>query len=153
MIFDRISNWPLYFKNPKFSEVFTELNKIDAETPNGTYNFDGFYFKVMTYDTLLDGPIIESHRKEVDIQILLSGYEGVRLFDSGSVSVSKPYDSDSDCEFYNAKGPNHSYVVLQPGYMGVFFPQDIHNPQLAIENNPANIKKIVIKVDEVFFTQ
>lgn len=37
--------------------------------------------------------------------------------------------------------------------MGVFFNQDIHNPQFAVNDKVEEIKKIVIKVNEKFFTQ
>ena len=36
--------------------------------------------------------------------------------------------------------------------MAVFFPQDAHTTQIAIENRPEFINKIVIKAHEKFFT-
>lgn len=32
MILDKLSNWELYFKTPKFSEIFDELTKINEST-------------------------------------------------------------------------------------------------------------------------
>jgi beta-galactosidase beta subunit len=36
--------------------------------------------------------------------------------------------------------------------MAIFFPDDIHQPQFALENKIETLKKIVIKIDEKLFT-
>lgn len=153
MIVDKISNWQIYFKTPVFKEVFDQLATYSVDTPNGVYkNHDKFYFKVMSYDTKLDSTIIESHIKEVDVQILLTGHENIKLYDKSVVEVKEAYDQDNDVTFYNAKGTPHSEVNLEPGYMGVFFPDDIHHPQFAVNNKIEKLKKIVIKIDEDLFS-
>ena len=151
MILDKLSNWGLYFKTPKFSEIFEELSKIDPSTKNGIYAFLDYEFRVMSYKTKLRSEIIESHRKFVDIQILLKGSERIKVYDSSQVEISEPYKDQTDCVFYQKPKNCHSDIVIQEGWMGVFFPDDIHNPQLA-ENQPIEIKKVVIKVNEKLFT-
>ena len=72
MIVDSISNRKIYFKGEVFDELFEQLKSYTLDTPNGVYkNHKDFYFKVMSYDTKLTSNITESHRKEVDVQILL----------------------------------------------------------------------------------
>ena len=48
---------------------------------------ESYYFKVISYETQLSQKLIESHRKEVDIQILLSGKELIKIYKEEDVSV------------------------------------------------------------------
>ena len=153
MIVDKIENWKIYFKDSVFAEIFNQLKNYNLDTPNGVYrNHERFYFKVMSYDTKLESSIIESHRKEVDIQILLSGNEKIKIYDSLAVQVTEPYEDESDCQFYKNIDQPISDIDLKPGYMAIFFPDDIHHPQFAVNNKIEKLKKIVIKVDEKLFS-
>lgn len=153
MIFDELLNWQLYFKNDIFKEIFEKLKLIDLETKNGIHFKTSFYyFKVMSYDTQINPSIIENHKKEVDIQILLSGTEKVKLYSINQVTSTRDYNIDDDCEFYRPIHKHHSEITLQPGYMGVFFSQDIHAPLFVGNKEIETIKKVVIKVNEKFFT-
>ena len=88
MILDKVENSTRYFKAPIFEEIFQKLKDFDISTPNGTYKtHDSYYFKVMSYETQLSPKIIESHRKEVDVQILLSGKELIKIYKEEDVSV------------------------------------------------------------------
>lgn len=152
MILDKINNWGVYFKKTEFIEVFNELKKITLETPNGIYkNHEFFYIKVMSYDSVLESTIIESHRKEVDVQILLSGKEKIKIYDIESVEIIEEYNKETDCQFYKTNGNPISEISLMPGYMAVFFPEDIHHPMFAVESKIEKLKKIVIKIDEKLF--
>lgn len=153
MIFGKISDWNKYFPTPVFKEIFNELQKFNHDTPNGVYQtHDDFYFKVMSYDSKLEATVVESHRKEVDVQILFSGEERIMIYDKEDVEVSKPYDESTDCQFYLPGKHVVSDLNLRPGYMAVFFPEDLHRPQLATKNTPVELKKIVIKINEKLFT-
>ena len=154
MIIDKINNWVLYFKAPIFLEIFKELDNYNFDTPNGIYRTnENYYFKVLSYDTKLESNIIESHIKEVDVQILFFGNEKIKIYNSESVTITEPYSNETDCQFYKKKGNPISEINLQPGYMAIFFPDDIHHPQFAVGNNIQTIKKIVLKIDEKLFTQ
>ena len=96
--------------------------------------------------TVLDSQIIESHRKEVDIQILLQGEELIKVYSSDQVTIKTPYNPDIDCQFYENPNESHSEVVLKKGRFAVFFPQDIHNPLNAL-TEPIRLKKIVVKLN------
>lgn len=153
MIVDKISNWKNYFSNPVFESIFKDLEKYNLETPNGVYQENpDYYFKVMSYDTKYDSSIIESHLKEVDIQILLAGSEGIKIYDTNDVEVIEKYNDETDCQFYKPIADSISEIYLKPGYMAIFLPQDVHHPQFAVNNKIEKLKKIVIKVNEKFFT-
>ena len=101
MILDKVENSSRYFKSPIFVEIFQKLKDFDINTPNGTYKInDSYYFKVMSYETQLSPKIIESHRKEVDVQILLSGKELIKIYKEEDVNVLEKYNSKIDCQFY-----------------------------------------------------
>lgn len=152
MIFDKIDNWKLYFRHPLFVEIFEKLNDFNLATTNGVYRENkDYYFKVMDYDTKLDANIIESHKKEVDIQISLQGTERIKLYSLADVEISKPYSEEIDCQFYNKLNTPCAELVLKPEHMAIFFPQDIHQPQVVSYKEVENIKKIVIKVNEELF--
>ncbi|CAM1348108.1 YhcH/YjgK/YiaL family protein [Tenacibaculum insulae] len=152
MIYDKIEKWSNYFKEPIFKKIFKDLEDFNIKSPNGVYVKEGYTFKVMSYETKLEPVIIESHRREVDIQILFSGNEKIKIYDSNSVEVIKRYDVSTDCEFYKAVNNPLLELSLKPNFMAVFFPQDIHYPQFIVDNKIEKLKKIVIKVDEKFFT-
>ena len=57
------------------------------------------------------------------------------------------YGEEKDAAFYSADIlPLPSYLLLQPGYFAIFFPQDGHMPQLSVDK-PTMVKKIVVKVE------
>ncbi len=153
MIYDELRNWNQYFKGPVFDEIFERLQAISIDTKNGEYfKTDQYYFKVMSYETTLEPAIIESHKKEVDIQLALSGGERIRVYDTKDVEVSSGYSEEIDCMFYRANNPELIELKLIPDKMAVFFPNDIHGCQYSLTDKENNIKKIVIKINEELFT-
>ena len=154
MILDKVENSIRYFKAPVFHEIFQKLKDFNINTPNGTYKtHDSYYFKVMSYETQLSPEIIESHRKEVDVQILLSGKELIKIYKEEDVSVLEKYNYKIDCQFYKELNSPISELILEPSYMAVFFPNDIHGPLHAPNKKVEKLKKIVIKIDETLFSQ
>ncbi len=110
MIYDKVENSSRYFKAPIFKEIFQKLKDFDINTPNGTYKtHDSYYFKVMSYETQLSPKIIESHRKEVDVQILLSGKELIKIYKEEDVSVLEKYNSKIENISSVKKMTNHKY--------------------------------------------
>ena len=148
MIFDKLTSFPNYFQSSEMRLIIEDvIRNYSITTEDGTYQeFDHYYIKVMSHETLEVSDIIESHQREIDIQILLSGAEKIRIFSEEHVRIKSDYNPEIDCTFYTVNGDAHSEVVLQPGYFAMFFPQDIHNPLIA-NNNIQSLKKIVIKID------
>lgn len=155
MIFDEIANWQNYLScYNEVDEIVKVLQTINEKTPNGEYRVnDNCYYKIMTYDTKINPKVIESHKKEIDIQVLLSGKEHIKIYSRGKVETIEKYDSKTDCEFYKDIEGADLELNLVPGKMAIFFPQDIHGCQHAISNKEETIKKIVFKIDEKFFTR
>jgi len=148
MIFDKLTSYPVYFQTSEMKSIIEDvIQNYSITTKDGTYQeFDHYYIKVMSPETLELSDIIESHQKEIDIQILLSGTEKIRIFSEESVTIKSDYNPEIDCTFYTPNSDPHSEVILQPGYFAMFFPQDIHNPLIAY-NTIQSLKKIVVKLD------
>lgn len=152
MIFDSISNWNQYLSHPTFTRIFGILNEFDTSQNDGIYHKENdFYFKVVSYETVSSPSIVESHKKEVDIQIMLSGVERIKIYDTAAVKTTTDYSEKTDCQFYKPLNSEIAELTLSQGKMAIFFPQDIHQCQFSLFK-PEHIKKLVIKVDEKLFT-
>ena len=147
MIIDSIKNLKLYFNFKAFHEILDAIEGIDQEFPDGIIELDnGNYIKVMSDSTIIESSIIESHKKEIDIQILLKGQELIKVYSEDQVSIKTPYNCNIDCQFYKNPKEAHSEIILKKGRFAAFFPQDIHSPLNAI-GNPVRLKKIVVKLN------
>mgnify|MGYP001101416201 CR=1 FL=1 len=148
MIFDKLSNYSSYFQSSEMKSIIDDvIQNYSITNEDRTYQkSDHYYIKVMSPETLEVSDIIESHQKEIDIQILLKGTEKIRIFSKENVEIKSDYNPEIDCTFYNPHGEAHSEVILQPGYFAMFFPQDVHNPLIA-NNGVQDLKKVVVKIN------
>jgi len=86
----------------------------------------------------------ESHRRHLDIQIVLRGRELVGCRDIGTLTVNEPYRDDKDVLFYEA--PEQSTeLLLEAGSFCVFYPRDGHQPGWH-RDAPSDVVKAVVKV-------
>ena len=147
MIFDSLDNIRAYFNFKEFSPILDRITSLDLCSPNGNIDIgEGNYIKVMTDKTRIHSEIIESHQKEVDIQILLKGSELIKVYDTNEVEVKTQYNPEIDCQFYSNPGNAHNQLFLKKGYFAVFYPQDIHNPLSAVDK-VEELKKIAVKLN------
>ena len=96
--------------------------------------------------------VIESHRRDIDLQVILSGKEHIKIYSEDQVECIDEYNSQTDCQFYDEIKRPDLELDLTPGKMALFFPQDIHGCQHAINQECITIKKVVFKIDEKFFS-
>ena len=86
----------------------------------------------------------ESHRKYIDVQVILEGEEIIEVIDSNFLEVSMPYDKGMDLIKY--KDTNQSSLIrLGKGDVAIFYPEDAHMPCVCI-NNCVKVIKTVVKV-------
>lgn len=86
----------------------------------------------------------ESHRKYVDIQIIIGGTEQLELADISRLMVDKEYDAEKDLITYKDYG-KACRLVLQRFDAAVFYPDDAH---LCVSrfDIPERVYKTVLKV-------
>ena len=87
----------------------------------------------------------ESHRDYADIQILLSGIERFGYAPLTGQPATTPYDEEKDVALYSIATEDLSYITLRPGEFIIFFPSDIHQPQV-YTHQPDLVRKVVVKV-------
>jgi YhcH/YjgK/YiaL family protein len=85
----------------------------------------------------------ESHREYIDIQVMLEGSEKFGYAPLLDNQPSTGFLPDNDVAFYTLTGLD--YITLYPGRFIVFFPSDIHQPEL-FTDRPQPVKKLVMKV-------
>ena len=91
--------------------------------------------------------IWESHRKFIDIQIVLTGQEQISVTPvSDALHIATPYDDAKDVVFYARDTAAAATLHMTPGRFAVFFPEDAHGPNQAWGGTPAEASKLVVKV-------
>lgn len=87
----------------------------------------------------------ESHRDYADIQIMITGAERFGYAPLLDRQAYIPYSPAKDVALYSIAEEDLSYITLWPGQFIIFFPIDIHQPEV-FARQPAVVKKIVLKV-------
>ncbi len=149
MIVDQIENARLYTPlHKQFKKAFAVLaDPALAQKPDGRYNADGddLYYMVQHYTTKpVDQARFESHKKYIDIQVLLAGQELLGYVPTTGLEVTVPYDESKDIMFYRA-GTMAAQVRLELGLFCILFPHDAHLPSCQI-TCPTEVYKVVFKV-------
>lgn len=150
MVLDRIENSERYESlHTGFKKAFDFIRNNDlASLEEGRYEIDGddVFALIQCYETApASEKQIEAHRNYIDIQYMVSGEEMIGYTGSQNLTVTVPYSSDSDIEFYSHK--NTTFCYLEPGTFAVFFPEDPHMPCCRIDAEvPVKAKKLVLKI-------
>jgi biofilm protein TabA len=85
----------------------------------------------------------ESHKKYIDLQYVIKGKERIDVVNIDKATVTKPYDEAKDNAVYTAEGTSYFAV---PGTFYLFFPQDVHRPNIKVDGFDDVVKKLVIKI-------
>lgn len=148
MIIDTLQNAALYYGlGAKFVKAFDYLQQTDfTKVEKGKYEIDGkaIFAIVNEYDTIAtDGEQMESHRQYIDIQYIVSGEELIGHDFLQTKTPSKAYEEENDFMLF-ADTPVF-FSKLQQGMFAVFFPGDLHMPNIKVKD-PLPVKKVVIKI-------
>lgn len=150
MIYDSIANIETYKGlSPDIYEGLKFLRQVSPDIAVGTHQINPRVKAIVSeYVTKkVNEHGFEAHRKNIDIQYLLKGEERIACYPVEKLTVTEPYDEEKDAAFYSADIlPLPSYLLLQPGFFAIFFPQDAHMPQLCVDK-PMMVRKVVIKVE------
>lgn len=141
---DAQCTWPEAFR-----KAFAFLKNSDLEHMEvGRYEIDGDdVFAIIQKQTTAasEQKKAESHFKYIDIQYLISGEEkqGFAPLTEGMEREEHP---ERDVMFY-PEVSDENYVCLKPGDFAVYFTNDVHRPNCAVEEG-MEIKKVIIKIRE-----
>ena len=86
----------------------------------------------------------ETHRKYIDLQIVLRGREGFGYSHilNPSLKVTDPYNEEKDIEKYTVK--DESLYEMTERSFALVFPEDVHRPAIKLDEH--FIEKVVIKI-------
>lgn len=149
MIIDKLENWPLYPFGSAWQKAFEFLATLTPESAEKRYTIQGddIFAMVMSYQTQTpETAILESHQKYVDIQVVLVGGEGFECAPIETLEIETPYDAKRDVVFYERSSPRPVKVNIFPGTFIMLAPEDAHMPTLMTNDQPEQIKKVVIKI-------
>ncbi|MES1217975.1 MAG: YhcH/YjgK/YiaL family protein [Bacteroidota bacterium] len=88
----------------------------------------------------------ERHNKFTDIQIMLDGAEKFGYTPFINQQPSTDFSPDNDVAFYTIPQEEIDFITLNPGKFIIFFPTDIHQPEVYV-TAPAAVKKLVVKIN------
>ena len=147
MIYDHIDNIGLYRFGAAAMKAFEFLKTLTPDTPEETFELMGrdLYVMVQSYETESEpSPILEAHRKYIDIQYCIAGAEYIAVAPLDESTVKTPYDAEKDVAFYHAQ-KMMTLSAMVPGRFVLLFPTDEHFAKWAAEA-PCRVKKAVVKL-------
>lgn len=120
-------------------------NFIDKEV--GVYELKGkdiFYQVIETETEEFEKRNAESHKEYLDVQFVVKGEEKIGITPLKESYKVKEYYEERDLIFYE-QVENEGYIYASEGCVSIFYPEDIHKPQIAVDK-PSLEKKVVVKV-------
>lgn len=139
-----IANLPVSLQQAVRHLQETDFRSLAA----GSYELQGrdIYVQVNDTKTKEDASARpEVHRQYVDVQFSLDGKEKMGFaVDSGDHAVAQDLLAEKDVLFYEPLA-EESFVEMTPGTFAIFFPEDIHRPNIRVGESAA-IRKVIIKV-------
>lgn len=104
-----------------------------------------FFYSVQSYTTKIEDECkLKSHRKYIDIQIMVFGSEAIDLTDISRLSIEKAYDEENDVMFW--KIPKRlARITLRPKDYIILYPENAHRTAVSAKENE-NVIKIVGKI-------
>ena len=122
--------------------------RLDTLAP-GSYPIDG----KLVYASITDVPSKtnadakwESHRKYIDLQYVIRGAEKMEVMPIAGSTVTEPYKEAGDAAHYSGNG---KFYIATPAEFYLFFPSDVHRPNIKADDYDGKVKKLVIKISYV----
>jgi len=136
--------------HPVLREALLRLERTDLKGMEaGKYEWDGdrLFLLVQEPDTApKTAKRPESHRRYVDIQLLIEGEEWIGYARKTESHVVREDELDAKDYALYEDPEDEIGLILKPGKFAVFFPDDLHRPCVCLDA-PLRIKKAVVKID------
>lgn len=126
---------------PGLTEEIEKLMKKDSCVP-GRYEMEHGYYMIQAGKTTpIEDGVFETHKKYIDVQIVLQGEEILEWCESKKLKKESAYDSEKDVEFFSGRGVP---IRITQGMCYILFEEDAHKACCHIEN-PSQYVKAVLK--------
>ena len=113
------------------------------ELGGGVYAIEQVYYTKPRSDGFF-----ESHKKDIDVQVMVEGMEEMEVADISHLAISEPYVAEKDLIKYTDTS-TASVLRLGAGAAAVFYPTDGHMPTLQLADGSKLVRKTVVKVPVV----
>jgi YhcH/YjgK/YiaL family protein len=148
LVIDRFSNHSWYHRiSPVFQTAFSYLKTVEyeGEKMSSLPGHEEIRVLFLSYDTAPEEQrSFETHKKNIDIQYIVSGNERIFWADPNSLSLIEPYNEEKDICFW--KGIYQGSALFHAGDFALFFPSDAHKTNCNIDDRNSAVKKIVLKI-------
>jgi len=144
MVIDQINRKSIYDPLNRGMKVGFDFLEGAAELAPGRYELGyGIYAMVSEGETqpLAETPLLEAHRRYIDLQYVVSGSERMAW---ASLNSLTPADTDEahDCDHYTGA---YTEAVAEAGTFYIMFPGDGHMATFH-RTTPRRYKKVVVKI-------
>lgn len=155
MIVDGIENLLKYEAvHPRFPEALAYLKTLlESGAEDGRHQpqgaNDSFYVNLMTGSTQpKDMAVAESHRKYIDVQVVIEGDELMCVPSAKSMpAVTTDYQPDGDYMLYAPIPVSECHQLqVHAGQFAVFFANELHAPMMSLNSTPTPVRKAILKV-------
>ena len=151
MVLDTLARCHRYTPlHPAFARAFAFLNGpqwaalASGAAGAGRHDIDGdrLYVSIARTDGRgHDGARLEAHRRYIDIQLTIEGYEEIGWKSLGDCAQpAGTFDAGKDIVFFSDRP--ESWVSLPAGHFAIFFPDDAHAPL----GGRGTVKKAIVKI-------
>jgi YhcH/YjgK/YiaL family protein len=89
---------------------------------------------------------LESHRRFIDIQLVLAGPEIMEWAPLAGLTITEAYDATRDIAFHADPAAGTARLLVHPGQFAVFWPDDAHKPCCDPGSVSVQYRKIIFKV-------
>jgi biofilm protein TabA len=143
MILDKMTHLNLYLQKQAI-KIAEDFAASAGELAPGRYELEmGMYAMVQEGTTKpVDQGLFETHRKYIDLQMVIAGEEILQWADIADLKTQKAYDADRDAEFFEGSGID---IVVKPGMIYIMYPHDGHKP-CAHRGQATTYRKLVVKI-------
>ncbi len=149
MMIDTIDHGRSCALGPAWELALDFITSLGPTSEEGEFELDGrdVFARVMSYRTKeAEEAVLESHHEYVDIQAVLEGGEGLAWCSTLGLTVTTPYNPETDVVFYRPPAHMPARVDMLPGIVVVLYPRDAHMPSLRLAGQPETVRKVVVKV-------
>ena len=151
MVLDTLARCHRYTPlHPAFARAFAFLNGpqwaalVSGAAGAERHDIDGdrLYVSIARTDGRgHDGARLEAHRRYIDIQLTIEGYEEIGWKSLGDCAQpAGTFDVAKDIVFFSDRP--ESWVSLPAGHFAIFFPDDAHAPL----GGRGTVKKAIMKI-------
>lgn len=139
------------FLNEKLQKCFAYIKENNLKSfENGVYHIDGddLFVNIVEYTTTtIENRFFETHKKYIDLHLMLIGEEEIHLNFLHNMTIKEEYSEEKEMILLegNSIENSNSYVRLTENDFLICYPEDAHCTGVQT-SKPQTIKKAIFKI-------